>query len=304
MLNFGATCIQFMINPNNYLENISKALKFIDQAIIKDHPKLIVFPETITTGFGIAGSIEELYNKIDFVPGILTNAICDKAAKEKIYIVWPTYEKGEEKNIIYNTVLLIDDKGNIAGKYRKTHLFPTERLENGGWVTPGNEVVVVNTPIANIGLICCYDGDFPELSRACVINGAEIIVRPSAFLRTFEIWDLTNKARAYDNQIYVLAANAVGPDAMGNNYFGHSMIVSPIAQTIALARGTEEIIYAELSSEPLKYINYGTRTPMLFNHIEDRNISVYTNLLTQTKSTLPRYHSTQEEVLINILPKN
>jgi predicted amidohydrolase len=93
--------------------------------------------------------------------------------------------------------------------------------------------VVVETPLANIGLSICYDGDFPELFRAEAIMGAEVIARPSALLRSFEIWELTNRARAYDNHVYIVACNGVGPDAGGNYYFGHSMIVtrSPEAGT-------------------------------------------------------------------------
>ena len=68
--------------------------------------------------------------------------------------------------------------------------------------------------------------------------GAEVIVRPSALLRSFEIWDLTDRARAYDNHVYIVACNAVGADAGANYYFGHSMIVDPIAHSLAQARGT------------------------------------------------------------------
>ena len=115
-----------------------------------------------------------------------------------------------------------------------THLFPVERQAAGGWSTPGVEPVVVETPLAAIGITICYDGDFPELYRCEAVHGAEVIVRPSARLRSFEIWEMTNKARAYDNHVYIAACNAIGPDAGGHYYFGHSMIISPIAQTLAL----------------------------------------------------------------------
>lgn len=289
-------CAQFFINPMNIEANIEKALTFIDKAIAEHQPKLIVFPESVTTGFGVDCSIDELYDKIDFVPGRLTEAICKKAAQEKVYIVWPTYERGKQRGIIYNSVVLIDDNGQIVGNYRKTHLFPSERIENGGWSTPGNQVVVVDTPIAKIGMICCYDGDFPELCRICAIKGAEIIVRPSAYLRSFEIWELTNKARAYDNHVYIVAANAVGLDAKGNNYFGHSMIVNPTAEIIALCRGIDEVTAAELNPNPLAYIGNGSKAPMLFNHIEDRNLSVYNDILKPAKSTFPRFPESTKKV--------
>jgi predicted amidohydrolase len=133
-------------------------------------------------------------------------------------------------------------------------------------------------------MIICYDGDFPELSRVLAIQGAEIITRPSALLRSFEIWDMTNKARAYDNHVYVIAVNSVGADAEENYYFGSSMIINPIAQKLAQARGTEEIISAKLDPNPLKHVTYGSNSPMIFDHLEDRNLEVYKDILKEAKS--------------------
>jgi len=119
------------------------------------------------------------------------------------------------------------------------------------------------------------------------MKGAEIIVRPSALLRSFEIWKLTNAARAYDNHVYLAGINAIGPDATGNYYFGNSMIVSPIAQQLALATAGETIISAKLDPDPLKYMSYGIKKPMIFNHLEDRNIKVYEGILKDVKSQFP-----------------
>jgi predicted amidohydrolase len=125
----------------------------------------------------------------------------------------------------------------------------------------------------------CYDGDFPELFRAEALLGAEVILRPSALLRSFEIWELTNRARAYDNHVYMVACNAVGPDAGNNYYFGHSMIVDPISHKLAQGRGTEEVIFAELDPDPIKRITYGSASPMIFDHLEDRNLDAYRDIL-------------------------
>jgi len=168
--------------------------------------------------------------------------------------------------------------------YRKTHLFPTERVAAGGWSTPGDQAVVVDTELATIGLSICYDGDFPELFRAMAVRGAEVVVRPSALLRSFEIWEMVNRARAYDNHVYVVACNAVGTDAGGLHYFGHSMIVSPIARTLALARGVDEVVAAELDPDPIKHVTYGSRAPMIFDHLEDRNLAAYEGILTPARS--------------------
>ena len=143
---------------------------------------------------------------------------------------------------------------------------------------------MIETPLANIGLTICYDGDFPELYRAEAIMGAEVIIRPSALLRSFEIWELTNRARAYDNHVYIIGCNCLGPDAGGNYYSGHSMIVSPIAQKLAQARGTEEVCFAELDPDPIKRISYGVASPMIFDHLRDRNLAAYQNILTPAQS--------------------
>jgi predicted amidohydrolase len=122
-----------------------------------------------------------------------------------------------------------------------------------------NRADVFETALGSIGMILCYDGDFPELSRLLAVKGAEVIVRPSALLRSFDIWYITNAARAYDNHVYVVATNSVGPDAGGSYYFGHSMIVNPIAWRLAQARGGEEIIAAKLDPDPLRYVTCRVR---------------------------------------------
>ena len=95
---------------------------------------------------------------------------------------------------------------------------------------------------------------------------------------------MTNRARAYDNHVYVIGVNIVGPDLGKNQNFGHSMIVDPIAHRLAQARGTEEIIFAELDPDPIKYITWGTKSPMIFDHLEDRNVELYGDLLKEAKS--------------------
>lgn len=279
MKRFTVAGIQISIEPNAIEKNLAKSLEWLKKAVKDTKAKFVVFPETVTTGFTPGMSVSEFYN---FLPSDITKKFVDiqKLCKdEKMFVVLPSYERGKQKNIIYNTAFLISDTGEIVMKYRKTHLFPTERVSAGGWSTKGNDYPVYKSSIANIGIIICYDGDFPEAARILALKGAEVIVRPSAFLRSSEIWKTTNTARAYDNHTYLVAVNAVGIDAGNNHFFGHSQIVSPIAQVISQATGNEEIIHAELNPDPIKKVSWGVTTPMIFDHLEDRNVESYKDLL-------------------------
>jgi predicted amidohydrolase len=201
-----------------------------------------------------------------------------------VYVVWPSYRRGTERGEVYNSAILIGPDGEIIGIYDKTHPAPWERRDGGGWATVGKRADVFQTPLGNIGMILCYDGDFPELSRLLAVKGAEIIVRASALQRSYDIWYLTNAARAYDNHVYMVASNLVGPDACSNYGFGHSMIINPIAWRLAQARGSEEIIAAKLDPDPLRYITWGSKSPQTFDHLEDRNLELYEEILKEARS--------------------
>ncbi|MFZ1268419.1 carbon-nitrogen hydrolase family protein [Candidatus Amarolinea dominans] len=293
MQRFTAACAQFAITPMDATANIAKAGAWVQRAADQTGAQLIVLPETVTTGFVPTVGPLELWDAMDEIPGRLSEPIQKAAQAVGAYVVLPSYERGPQRGVVYNSAALLGPNGDVLGIYRKTHLFPTERINgpaapgagcSNGWSTPGHEPVVIQTPLAAIGITICYDGDFPELYRAEAIMGAEVIVRPSALLRSFEIWELTNRARAYDNHVYMVSCNAVGPDAGGNYYFGHSMIVSPIAHKLAQARGTEEVAFAELDPDPIKFITYGTPSPMIFDHLRDRNLAAYQNILTPAHS--------------------
>jgi beta-ureidopropionase len=277
---------QFSIVPMDVEGNIAKALTFLEKAVHEHKADLVVFPETITTGFtplpkgNQIETIASLWEAVSEVPGKVTAPIQEAAARLGVHVVWATYRRGPEKDVVYNSAMVIDDRGEICGQiYDKTHPFPTERKEGGGWTTAGKEPVVVETKLGRIGLTICYDGDFPELARVETLNGAEIIVRPSALLRTYDIWQFVNQARAYDNHVYYVAVNSVGPDGSGNSFFGSSMIIDPTGWKLAQARGCDEIISARLNPDPIKFVSMGTRSPMIFDHVEDRNVGAYRDIL-------------------------
>ena len=284
MKEFIAACVQIAVTPNDVQANVEKGVAWLEQAAKEHEADLIVFPETVTTGFVTGLTADELWDLVDEAPGRITHAVQAAAKGLGVHVVWPSYRRGPERGVVYNSSILIGPDGEIIGIYDKTHPFPLERCDCGGWVTLGNRADVFETALGSIGMILCYDGDFPELSRLLAVKGAEIITRPSALLRSYDIWYITTCARAYDNHVYVVATNAVGPDAGGGFYFGHSMIVTPIAWRLAQARGGEEIVSAKLDPDPLRYVTWGSKSLQVFDHLQDRNLELYEEILKEARS--------------------
>ena len=266
---------QFNVVPNDIPANTERCIHYLDRARHEANARLLVFPESITTGYNPDMPPKDLFQMLPKNPELLA-PIQDACRKLRINCVLPTYERGPKTGQVYNSAFMIDARGRNLGVYRKTHLFPTERLENNGWSIPGNQYPVFQTNIGKVGIQICFDGDFPEISRILAVKGAQIICRPSALMRHFEIWEFTNKTRAYENHVHFIAPNAVGIDAANTTFFGHSMIVSPAAQTIALARAVDDLIYAELNPDAHRPISYGSDLPMRFDHLRDRNTASYT----------------------------
>lgn len=284
MKEFIAACVQIAITPNDVHANVEKGITWLNKAVDEYQAELVVFPETVTTGYETDLTPEDLWDLVDEAPGRITQDIQAAAKDLGVYVVWPSYRRGGERGVVYNAAILIGPDGEIIGIYDKTHPAPWERTEGGGWATVGRRADVFETALGKIGMIICYDGDFPELSRLLAVKGAEIIVRASALQRSYDIWYITNAARAYDNHVYLVASNLVGPDARGNYGFGHSMIVNPIAWRLAQARGSEEIIAAKLDPDPLRYITWGSKSLQPFDHLEDRNLELYQEILKEARS--------------------
>jgi deaminated glutathione amidase len=255
--------------------NVAHCVDWLRRCVEAARPDLVVLPETCTTGFspGLSGS--ELADVVDEIPGPLTAPLDAAAAELGIHLVYGAYERGPEPGVVFNTAVLAGPDGDVLGRYRKTHPYCTELVSGGGWVTPGDEACVVETTLGAIGLVICFDGDFPELSRVCALLGAEILARPSALLRSADIWELTNRARAYDNHVYVVASNATGIDPAGTLYFGNSMIVTPVADVVARGSSYEQWVSASLDPQTaMSSLTPGSSVPQGFDHLADRNLAL------------------------------
>jgi deaminated glutathione amidase len=255
--------------------NTARAIELTRQCHAVTGAELIVLPESVTTGFTPGIDTEQLWDLVSELPGPVLQPFADLAAELGTHLVLGTYERGPQRGVVYNAAVVLNPAGELLGVYRKTHPFGTERADRGGWVTPGEDVLVVDTALGRIGVIICFDGDYPELSRITALAGAEVICRPSALLRPADIWELTNRARAYDNHVYVVGANATGVDPGGVIYFGNSMIVTPTAEVIARASSHECWVSARLDPDTaMRSVSPGSSVPQTFDHLADRNLAL------------------------------
>jgi predicted amidohydrolase len=263
------------LSPVAVKANIEKCVDWLTRCVEATGAELVVLPESATTGFTPGCSAEELWDLVSELPGPVIAPLQAAAGALGVHVCMGTYERGPERGVVYNSSVLIGPDGSLLGVYRKTHPFCGEIRDRGGWVTPGDEVCVVETELGTIGMMICFDGDYPELSRIQAVRGAEIICRPSALLRSADIWELTSRARAYDNHVYVIGANATGVDPAGVLYFGNSHIVTPIAHIAARAASQESWVSARLDpDEALASLTPGSSVAQSFDHLAERNLGL------------------------------
>jgi deaminated glutathione amidase len=261
--------------------NVDKCVEYVERCVGATGAELVVLPEAATTGFTPAIPPEALWDLVGGFPDPLREA----AQAHRVHLVVGCYTRGGARGTVYNTAGVIGPTGEVLGEYHKTHVFCGEGRAEGGWVTPGERATVVPTELGRIGMMICFDGDYPELARIQAVAGAEVICRPSALLRSADIWELTTRARAYDNHVFVVAANATGADPGGALYFGNSLIVSPIAEVLARGASHEGWVSARLDpGTAMRSLTPGSSVPQRFDHLADRNLALIENHLAELRA--------------------
>jgi predicted amidohydrolase len=250
--------IQMASGPN-VSANLLEAKKLIERAV-EAGACLVVLPEN----FAVMGATEldKVQARESFGAGPIQDFLAQQAARHDIWIVGGTLplSTGEPSKIRAAT-LVYDDKGRLVGRYDKLHLFDVHIEESGenytesATIEAGDQVVVVDTPCGRLGLAVCYDLRFPELFRAMLDQGIEVIALPSAFtaITGRAHWETLVRARAIENLSYVIAAAQGGYHLSGRETHGDSMIVDPwgvVLQRIPRGTGfiTADVDYQRLAS--------------------------------------------------------
>ena len=205
---------------------------------------LLVLPEMFLTGYNIgAEAVGALAEAQD---GESARTIAELARSAGLAILYG-YPERAANGQIYNAVQLIDAHGQRLCNYRKTHLFGD--LDRSMFSPGTNDFPVVELNGWKLGFLICYDLGFPENARRLALEGAELILVPTANMIPFDfIADVTVRARAFENQCYVAYANYCGHEG-DIHYCGQSSIAAPDGSRIAQAGLDEALIVGELDRQ-------------------------------------------------------
>jgi len=250
-----AAAIQ-MNSRGEVARNLEVAERLVREAAA-DGADLVVLPEK----WNVLGDAEALREGAEPVSGPTIAAASSWARELGIHLVAgsiPERVEGAEK--LFNTSVLIGPDGEHDATYRKIHMFDVDvggvSYRESESEEPGEEIVSAALPGVTLGMTVCYDLRFPELYRILALSGATVFSVPSAF--TYETgkdhWEVLLRARAIENQAFVVAPNQVGEAPPHYRSYGHSMIVDPWGEVLASAPDAECFVAAELDLEAEKRV--------------------------------------------------
>ena len=240
--------------------------------------ELLVLPECAIPGY-MFESAEEALPLAEEVPGPSSEVLERESRRLGMHVVCGLLER--DGDTLRNAAVLVGPDG-LVGTYRKTHL-PFLGVDR--FVFPGDELTVYDTPLGRIGVEICYDLRFPEVTRTLALRGADIVAHPTNFPIAAKLQtELITVARAAENRIYLLTANRVGKERLGE-FCGWSQIVDPYGTRLAEAGETEEaLLVADVDVEKARdkdYVIPGEYELYLFGH---RRPELYGAIVEETEA--------------------
>ncbi len=256
-----------LIQCSNPINDESKPVEVIKQAMFDKHVPLIeeagrkgvqvlCLQEIFNGPYFCPGQDKRWYESAETVPGPTTDAVAKIAAKYKMAVVVPVYER-EMAGFLYNTAAVYDADGSYLGKYRKNHIPHTSGFWEKYFFRPGNMgYPVFQTRYAKVGVYICYDRHFPEGARLLGLHGAEIVFNPSATVAGLSqyLWKLEQPAHAVANGYFMGCINRTGTEAPWNigKFYGSSYFVGPRGNFLAEANEDDDaLVVAEMDLDQI-----------------------------------------------------
>ncbi len=222
---------------------------------------LLIAPELYLTGYNLGDQLRDLAEPAG---GPAAKRSAEIAAETGVALLYGYPETAGKK--LYNAALLVDGSGAVRANYRKTHLFGPEEKRI---FSPGKELMLVELGPLTLGLLICYDIEFPEAVRALVLAGADLIAVPTALMRPYEnVPEQMVPARAFENQVFIAYANRCGQEGE-LTYCGMSCVIAPDGKPVIQSGRGEAFLVAEV--DPEAYAESRAANP----YLEDRRPALY-----------------------------
>lgn len=222
---------------------------------------LIVFPEVWSIGWDC-----DLFPKLaeDDENSPTVDFLSDLAKEFKTNIAGGSYIRKHSDGSLRNTSPVLDRKGKLIARYDKMHLFSYSGSTEGACIKEGNELIIAQTDIGKLGITVCYDIRFPELFRKYTYAGADILINMAAWGRNKKNqWVTLQKARAIENQIFMIAVSQTG--RLTGDYYniGHSMVINPLGNIVGSLRYEKAVLSVEIDLDEMK--NFRKEMPMIYD---------------------------------------
>ncbi|MBI5635339.1 carbon-nitrogen hydrolase [Candidatus Micrarchaeota archaeon] len=270
-------------------QNLEKTLSLIAQAAQKG-AQIICLQELFLTKYFAQYEDKKNFSLAESIPGPTSNALCESAKKNKVNLIGSVFEKTKEGKY-FNTAVVIDSRGKLAGTYRKMHVPYDPRFYEKYYFTPGDSgFKSFDLGSAKIAPLICYDQWFPEAARLVSLAGAQIIFYPTAIgwggadrldktiqKAQLEAWLTIQKSHAIANGVFVAAVNRVGVED-DIEFWGNSFVCSPDGQVIAQAsKDKEEVLIAQCDLDLIKEQREG------WPFFRDRRSDAYSGIEKQSR---------------------
>jgi deaminated glutathione amidase len=247
-------------------ENIATALDLIDRAAATG-ARLVALPEV----WPYLGPDDAVLDQAETIPGPITELLAQRARRHGIYIHGGSiYEKRPGDPGMYNTTVVLDPTGEIIARYSKIHMYDVvldgvAEYQESASVTPGDEIAITEIDGIAVGLTICYDLRFPELFRILALRGAQAIMLPAAFtlMTGKDHWEPLIRARAIENELYMIAPAQWGTHPPGKWCYGRSMVVDPWGTVVTTA--ADGVGLAAATIEPSRVEAIRRQIPSLAN---------------------------------------
>lgn len=243
----------------NKKANVHRIPEVLEYAASKN-AEYVIFPELYLTGYSLGDRVRDLAEGID---GPSIKKVCSYAKKFQIGIIIGFPEREGES--IYNTALFVSDEGDIIGKYRKIHLYDEEKK----LFSAGDNLPIIDLPQGRVAMMITYDIEFPEVSRIFAVKGAQLLIVLLANMIPYQLYQSTYmRARALENQIFVVGANKVGLEK-NIIFFGESTVIDPNGKTLYSSNNNEDITVTTIN------LSETNDAKGLLNYLENRKPDLY-----------------------------